>query len=64
MYFFRRLFTERRSIKGALRLSDFFNSPGIVEEGDNLDQLTRGMATQNQENVDPFITTEVSFEIN
>uniref|UniRef100_A0AB38ZET2 Venom peroxidase 1 n=1 Tax=Oncocephalus sp. TaxID=2944721 RepID=A0AB38ZET2_9HEMI len=54
------LIGEQRSIHGALRLSDYFNRPSVLEEGDNLDQLTRGMATQNQENVDPFFTTEIT----
>jgi hypothetical protein len=53
------LIGEERSVHGALRLSDFFNRPGVIEEGDNMDQLTRGMSTQNQEQVDPFFTSEV-----
>lgn len=54
------LIGEQRGSYGAFRLSDFFNRPGIIEDGDNMDKLTRGMATQSQEEVDPFITSEVT----
>ncbi|XP_014291722.1 peroxidase [Halyomorpha halys] len=54
------LIGERREVYGALRLSDFFNRPGVIEEGDNMDKLTRGLSTQNQEEVDPFLTSEIT----
>uniref|UniRef100_A0A146M0F8 Peroxidase n=1 Tax=Lygus hesperus TaxID=30085 RepID=A0A146M0F8_LYGHE len=54
------LIGEQRKTFGALRLSDFFNRPGVIEEGDNMDSLTRGLATQNQEEVDPFLTSEIT----
>ncbi|KAL1132705.1 hypothetical protein AAG570_010657, partial [Ranatra chinensis] len=54
------LIGEERSVYGALRLSDFLNRPGIVEEGNNLDHLTRGMTTQSQEQVDQFHTSEIT----
>ncbi|XP_014244357.1 peroxidase-like [Cimex lectularius] len=54
------LLGEERHVYGSLRLSDFFNKPSVIEEGDNMDKLTRGMATQNQEEIDPFITSEVT----
>ncbi|CAA9993292.1 unnamed protein product [Nesidiocoris tenuis] len=54
------LISEKRSSYGALRLSDYLNKPGVIEDGDNMDSLTRGLATQNQEEVDPFLTSEIT----
>jgi len=56
----RRLFDEHRSSFSALRLSDHFNRPQIIEEGNNFDDLARGMHTQPQEASDKFFTKEVS----
>lgn len=44
----------------ALRLSDHFNRPGVIEEDNNLDKLTRGMAFQPQEASDPFFDKEIT----
>lgn len=54
-----RLIEEGRHILSSVRLSDFFNRPVVVEDNGNLDHLTRGLATQSQEEVDPFFTSEV-----
>lgn len=37
------LISEIRSSTGALRLSDWFNRPAIIEANDNYDSLTRGL---------------------
>ncbi|XP_014230679.1 peroxidase [Trichogramma pretiosum] len=44
----------------ALRLSDHFNRPGVIEENGNLDQLTRGMAFQPQEESDQYFDREIT----
>jgi hypothetical protein len=54
-----RLFDEHRSSFEALRLSDHFNRPQVIEEGNNFDDLARGMHTQPQEASDKFFTKEV-----
>jgi hypothetical protein len=58
-----RLFDEHRSSFEALRLSDHFNRPQIIEEGNNFDDLALGMHTQPQESSDKFFTTEVSLPV-
>ena len=52
---------EHRSSYGNLRLSDWFNRPAILEEGDNFDELTRGLATQPELGSDPYHDSEVRF---
>ncbi|XP_046682531.1 peroxidase-like [Homalodisca vitripennis] len=54
------LIGEERNTYGVLRLSDFFNRPGIIEEGQNMDHLARGLTTQPEENIDPFFTSEIT----
>lgn len=54
------LLSELRSVLGSLRLSDWFNRPGIIEVGDNFDSLTRGHATQPEELTDINFDREVS----
>ncbi|XP_055378911.1 peroxidase-like [Condylostylus longicornis] len=53
------LITELRSVVGALRLSDWFNRPGIIEINDNFDDLTRGHATQPEELTDINFDREI-----
>lgn len=43
----------------SLRLSDHFNRPGIIEKANNLDDLTRGLATQPQREADVYFDEEV-----
>lgn len=57
--FFSSLVNEHRSSYGNLRLSDWFNRPAILEEGDNFDELTRGLATQPELASDPYHDSEV-----
>lgn len=51
--------TELRTILGSLRLSDWFNRPGIIEVNDNYDSLVRGHATQPEELTDINFDREV-----
>nr|UCR61002.1 peroxidase [Aphelinus asychis] len=44
----------------ALRLSDHFNRPGVIEEDGNMDKLTRGMAFQPQEASDQWFDKEIT----
>lgn len=53
------LIGEDRNLLTAVRLSDYFNRPTIIEKGYNMDHLSRGLMTQSQEEVDPFFTSEV-----
>lgn len=41
-----------------LRLSDYFNKPGVIE--DNFDDLARGLNTQLQHDTDQFWTAEIT----
>ncbi|KAJ8915001.1 hypothetical protein NQ315_002526 [Exocentrus adspersus] len=54
------LVTEARNNYGTLRLSDWFNRPQILEEGDNFDELSRGLNTQPQMASDPFHDEEIT----
>ncbi|XP_063908767.1 peroxidase [Zophobas morio] len=54
------LVNEHRSSYGNLRLSDWFNRPAILEEGDNFDELTRGLATQPELGSDPYHDSEIT----
>ncbi|CAH1099661.1 unnamed protein product [Psylliodes chrysocephalus] len=54
------LVTEKRSSYGSLRLSDWFNRPQILEEGDNFDQLARGLNTQPESASDQYHTSEIT----
>ncbi|KAL0125820.1 hypothetical protein PUN28_004702 [Cardiocondyla obscurior] len=57
---FLNLVLEDRSPYAALRLSDHFNRPGIIEKGNNLDDLTRGFATQPQKDTDRYFDREIT----
>ncbi|XP_036148633.1 peroxidase [Monomorium pharaonis] len=54
------LVLEDRSPIGALRLSDHFNRPGIIEKDNNLDDLTRGFAYQLQKYSDTYFNKEIT----
>ncbi|KAJ9595023.1 hypothetical protein L9F63_013689, partial [Diploptera punctata] len=54
------LINEHRYNDGALRLSNHFNRPQVIEDGNNFDDLARGMHTQPQEASDKFFTTEIT----
>lgn len=57
---FSSLVTEKRASFGSIRLSDWFNRPQILEEGDNFDDLSRGLNTQPQLASDEYHDSEVS----
>lgn len=57
--YFVSLVTEHRNSYSNLRLSDWFNRPVILEQGNNFDDLTRGLATQPELNSDPYSDSEV-----
>lgn len=59
-FIFSSLVTEHRQSYGSLRMSDWFNRPGIIEEGDNYNDLTRGLATQPELKSDRFHDSEVN----
>lgn len=52
---------EIRNNLGNVRLSDWFNRPVLLEQGDNFDSLTRGMASQAELKSDQFHDSEVLF---
>ncbi|KAJ8926640.1 hypothetical protein NQ314_020974, partial [Rhamnusium bicolor] len=52
------LITESRKSRGSLRLSDWFNRPQILEEGDNFDDLARGLNTQHELASDQYHDSE------
>lgn len=56
-----RLVTENRFSRDALRLSDWYFRPGIIERGNNMDDLTRGLADQPEESQDEYYDKEAGF---
>ncbi|XP_050506213.1 peroxidase-like [Diabrotica virgifera virgifera] len=54
------LVTEERTSYGSLRLSDWFNRPQILEEGNNFDELARGLNTQPELAADQYHTSEIT----
>ncbi|XP_029047314.2 peroxidase [Osmia bicornis bicornis] len=57
---FLNLVNEHRYSNGAVRLSDHFNRPGVIEEHDNMDALTRGLSFQPQKANDQFFDLEIT----
>ncbi|XP_026472426.1 peroxidase-like [Ctenocephalides felis] len=53
------LVSEHRNSFGGLRLSDWFNRPVIIEQANNMDDLTRGLATQPQALTDQKFDPEI-----
>ncbi|XP_046398870.1 peroxidase-like [Ischnura elegans] len=51
--------TQFRQAFNAIRLSDYFNRPQIIEQ-DGLDKFVRGMSTQPQHGSDRFFTAEIT----
>lgn len=56
------LVSENRFSDGAVRISDYFNRPIIIEQNDNMDELTRGMSYQSQKASDQYFDPEVSYD--
>ncbi|XP_043797588.1 peroxidase isoform X1 [Apis laboriosa] len=54
------LVNENRFSDGAVRLSDYFNRPIIIEQNDNMDELTRGMSYQPQKASDQYFDPEIT----
>ncbi|KAL3277117.1 hypothetical protein HHI36_012473 [Cryptolaemus montrouzieri] len=54
------LVTEHRSSYGNLRLSDWFNRPAILEEGNNFADLCRGLGTQPELMNDQYHDSEIT----
>ncbi|KAF2900909.1 hypothetical protein ILUMI_05314, partial [Ignelater luminosus] len=54
------LVTEHRDRFGNIRLSDWFNRPAIIEQGNNFDDLTRGLTTQPEEKSNQFSDSEIT----
>ncbi|KAF5283068.1 hypothetical protein FQR65_LT14085 [Abscondita terminalis] len=54
------LLNKKREVLGSIRLSDWFNRPGIVEQEDNFDDLARGMITQPESKANQFVDSEVT----
>lgn len=52
--------TEHRQSYGNIRMSDWFNRPAIIEQGNNFDDLTRGMGTQPELASDEYHDSEVN----
>ncbi|KAG8035072.1 hypothetical protein G9C98_001562 [Cotesia typhae] len=55
-----KLVQENRSTKGLLRISDWFFRPGIIEQGDNIDDLTRGLSDQPEQARDEYYDHEIT----
>lgn len=53
------MYDETRMEVGHWNFSDFFNSPGFIAQGDNFEDLIRGVTKDPQGNLDRFFTTSV-----
>lgn len=53
------LVSEKRNSYGNIRISDWFNRPAILEQGNAFDELTRGLGTQPQLAADAYHDREV-----
>ncbi|XP_063992692.1 peroxidase-like isoform X2 [Diachasmimorpha longicaudata] len=51
---------DRSASQSLLRLSDWFMRPSIIEQADNMDALTRGLADQPEQNRDEFYDREIT----
>ncbi|XP_045535427.1 peroxidase [Papilio machaon] len=54
------MISENRKLVGAVRLSDWFNRPILIEAKDVFDDLTRGLTAQPQEYSDQFWDSEIT----
>ncbi|CAH2040571.1 unnamed protein product, partial [Iphiclides podalirius] len=54
------LINEHRKLNGAVRISDWFNRPLLLEINNAFDDLTRGLTTQPQDFSDQFWDTEIT----
>ncbi|XP_013139647.1 PREDICTED: peroxidase [Papilio polytes] len=54
------MISENRKLSGAVRMSDWFNRPLLLEINNVFDDLARGLATQPQDFSDQFWDTEMT----
>ncbi|ENN75712.1 hypothetical protein D910_05095 [Dendroctonus ponderosae] len=54
------LVSERRNSYGNIRISDWFNRPAILEQGNSFDELTRGLGTQPELAADAYHDREIT----
>ncbi|KAK9306660.1 hypothetical protein QLX08_002738 [Tetragonisca angustula] len=54
------LVKEDRSSNAALRLSTYMNKPSVIEENDNMADLTRGLSFQSEKASDQFFDAEIT----
>ncbi|XP_063543243.1 peroxidase-like isoform X1 [Cydia strobilella] len=57
---FLQLISENRKLLGAVRMSDWFNRPLILEIGNTFEDLARGLATQQMDFSDQFWSSEIT----
>ncbi|XP_028040659.1 peroxidase-like isoform X1 [Bombyx mandarina] len=55
-----KLISERRALVGAVRMSDWFNRPLLLEINDSFNNLARGLTVQEQDFSDQFWDTEIT----
>lgn len=55
-----RLISEKRELVGAVRISDWFNRPVLLEMGNAFDDLARGLTVQQQDFSDQFWDSEIT----
>lgn len=55
-----RLISEKRELVGAVRISDWFNRPLLLELGHAFDDLARGLTVQQMDFSDQFWDTEMT----
>lgn len=55
-----RLISEKRELVGAVRMSDWFNRPLLLEMGQAFDDLARGLTVQQQDFSDQFWDSEMT----
>ncbi|CAG4970324.1 unnamed protein product [Parnassius apollo] len=54
------MITENRKLSSAVRISDWFNRPLLIETNNAFDELTRGLTVQPQDFSDQFWDTEMT----
>ncbi|KAI8420853.1 hypothetical protein MSG28_008047 [Choristoneura fumiferana] len=57
---FLQLISENRQLLGAVRMSDWFNRPLLLEIGTTFEDLARGLTTQQMDFSDQFWSTEMT----
>lgn len=60
LIYFYSLISEKRRLISAVRLSDWFNRPLLLELDDSFNNLLRGLAHQQQGFSDQFLDSEIT----